>query len=78
MNLETPVHWYYRVPFVLLLLFVVLGPFALPMLWKSPRFHRSTKWILTVLTLVFTVWIVWKIIDAAQKILSQFSTYATG
>ena len=76
MNLGSTVRWYYRVPFVLLMLFVVMGPFALPMLWKSPQFSRQAKWILTVLTLIFTVWLVWKIFETSQKILSQFPTYA--
>lgn len=41
--------WYYRPVWVLLLLFVVLGPFGLPYLWKSPSFSRSLKVVLTVL-----------------------------
>lgn len=34
---------------VLLMLFVLMGPLALPMLWKSPHFARATKAVLTVL-----------------------------
>ena len=40
---------------VLVLLFVVLGPLALPILWRSNRFSRSQKVILSVLVLVVTV-----------------------
>ncbi len=46
--------WYHSVGFVLLSLFVALGPFALPLLWKSPRFSERAKWFLTALTLVYT------------------------
>ena len=47
---------------VLLLLFVVLGPLALGVLWKSPRFSRAWKVALTALTLgqfVLVVWLLW-------------------
>ena len=45
--------WYYRPVWVLLLLFVVLGPFGLPYLWKSPSFSRSSKVVLTVLVVAY-------------------------
>jgi hypothetical protein len=48
-----PLKWYYRPVWVLLLLFVVLGPFALPYLWKSPRFSRGMKVVLTVLVVAY-------------------------
>jgi len=47
---------------VLVLLFVVLGPLALGVLWKSPRFSPAWKVVLTVLTLgqfVLVVWLLW-------------------
>ena len=47
--------WYYRRWGVLLLLFVVLGPLGLPLLWKSPSFTRGWKIVLTVLMVVYTV-----------------------
>lgn len=46
--------WYHSVGFVLLALFLVLGPFALPLLWKSPRFSERAKWFLTALTMIYT------------------------
>ena len=30
------------------MLFVVIGPFGLPLLWKSPLFSRTMKIVLTV------------------------------
>ena len=46
---------------VLLALFVVLGPLAIPMLWRSDRFSTAAKIALTVLVLVLTVVVVWLI-----------------
>jgi hypothetical protein len=50
----SPLEWYYRPVWVLVLLFVVLGPLALPFLWRSPRFSRPLKVVLTLLVLAYT------------------------
>lgn len=50
--------WYYNVWFVLLMLFVVLGPFGLPLVWKHPRFSRRTKTWLTIVTIGYTAWLI--------------------
>lgn len=47
--------WYYNVWFVLLMLFFVVGPFGLPLVWKNPRFSRTIKWLLTVLMVGYTI-----------------------
>ena len=49
-------------PWVILpLLFLLLGPFALPMLWRSRCFPRLWKIILTIVVTVITVWICWQL-----------------
>ena len=56
---ETPKpKWYYNVWFVLMMLFFVLGPFGLPLVWKNPRFSRATKGILTGVMVLYTVLLV--------------------
>ena len=76
MNLGSTTRWYYRLSFVLLMLFVVMGPFALPLLWKSPEFKRPVKMLLTVLVLIFTAWILGKVWVEGKKILDQFRANA--
>jgi len=49
-----PLKWYYRPVWVLVLLFLVLGPLALPYLWRSPSFSRHLKVVLTVLVVAYT------------------------
>lgn len=41
-----PLDWYYRVPYVVTMLLLV-GPLALPLLWRSPYFSRLARWIWT-------------------------------
>jgi hypothetical protein len=51
-------NWYHNVWFVLAMLFFVLGPLGLPLVWKNPKFSRSVKWLLTVIMIVYTVWLI--------------------
>lgn len=47
--------WYYNVWFVLVMLFFVVGPFGLPLVWKNPRFSRWAKIALTLVMVCYTV-----------------------
>ena len=51
---EEKVKWYLHPITVVLLLFFVLGPFGLPLLYKSPKFSKTLKIILTVAVIVYT------------------------
>ena len=44
---------------VIILLFFVLGPLGLGILWRSERFTRPSKWALTVITLAYTAAVIW-------------------
>ena len=59
---------------VLPLLFLVLGPLALPLLWRSRRFTRVWKIIHTILVLgetVFLAWTAWFALQQAMASLQQ-------
>jgi len=64
--------WYQRPVWVLVLLFVVLGPLALPQLWKSPAFSRGAKIVLTVLVVAYTALLV----DEMMQIVRLLTTDA--
>ena len=51
---DKKVKWYFRPVPVIILLFFVLGPFALPLLYKSPEFSKSSKIVLTIVLIVYT------------------------
>lgn len=46
--------WKYSLPIVVLAL-MTLGPFALPLVWKHPRYTRQTKWLITIITWLITI-----------------------
>ncbi len=41
-----PMDWYYRAPYVVAMVLLV-GPLALPLLWRSPHFSRFAQWVWT-------------------------------
>ncbi len=47
--------WYHNVWFVLAMLFLVAGPFGLPLVWNNPRFSRPVKILLTLVMVVYTI-----------------------
>jgi hypothetical protein len=63
--------WYHNVWFVLAMLFFVLGPLGLPLVWKNPRFSRSVKWLLTVVMAAYTLWLVDLTVKAVQMAMDQ-------
>lgn len=53
------VGWQYSRGVVLLMLFALLGPLALSLLWRSPEFSRFWKIVLTLLVVAVTIFVVW-------------------
>ena len=70
--------WYHSRWMVVLMLFVVLGPFGLPLLWKSPHFTKRWKQILTVLTLIYTALALRMLASAMQTSLRALSSMGLG
>jgi len=65
--------WYHNVWFVLAMLFLVLGPFGLPLVWKNPRFSRHVKLLLIVLTVAYTLCLIYGTIATVRVMLNHFS-----
>jgi hypothetical protein len=53
-----PSKWYYTVPSVFLALFL-FGPFAFPLLWKSPQFNQGWKIGLTLGVTLLTFYLIY-------------------
>lgn len=74
MNSEKP-KWYYNRWMVLVTLFLVAGPFGLPLLWRSPRFSDRAKWLLTAAVLIYTVTVLVLFVVTLQKMLQQIHQF---
>ncbi len=47
--------WYQRTSFIVMSLLVV-GPFALPLVWINSRYSILTRAIITIVVIVITIW----------------------
>lgn len=65
--------WYHRPWAVLVLLFVVLGPLGLPLLWRSPSFTRAWKIALTVVMVIYTALLAESMVVAMRMAMEQMS-----
>ena len=61
---------YYSTPGLVVLLMIV-GPFALPVVWMNPRFKITTKAVITVIILIITIICVYWAADLYEQMLSQ-------
>lgn len=62
------VKWYLRPIRVVLLLFFVLGPFGLPLLYKSPKFNKTLKIILTIAVIIYTSYLIFASLEIAREL----------
>ena len=60
--------WYLRPIGVVLLLFLVLGPFGLPLLYKSPKFSKASKIILTIVVMMYTSYLFFASLEIAREL----------
>ncbi|MFH1825843.1 MAG: hypothetical protein ABH823_00940 [bacterium] len=65
------IKWFHRPIVVLVLLFFVLGPLALPLLYKSPAFSKSAKVILTTVVILISAYIVLLTINIVKDAISS-------
>jgi hypothetical protein len=49
-----PKKWYHTTPGLVILL-LIIGPFALPLVWMNPRFKLTTKTIISIIVIVITI-----------------------
>lgn len=67
--------WAESLAMVLFLLFAALGPLALPLLWRSPKFSRTWKIVLTILAAIQTalvVWLLWFVVHWFVESLKEY------
>jgi len=45
--------WYYKTS-ALIVAFLCIGPFALPLIWMNPRYSKKSKLIITVIVVILS------------------------
>ena len=68
---EGNVKWYLKPVGVILILFVVLGPLGLPLLYKSPKFSKTLKIMLTVVVIVYTSLLIFASLEIGRELYTR-------
>ncbi len=63
--------WYFK-PYAFVVGFLLVGPFALPLLWFNPKFKPVTKIVGTVVTLVISYYLTLAFIDAMKSLIEYY------
>ena len=64
--------WYFQ-PAWLVLIFLFLGPLALPLVWVHPRLNRRNKGVITIIVLILTGLIGLTLLKAVRSIWEYYS-----
>jgi hypothetical protein len=72
---DEKVKWYLRPVSVVLSLFFVLGPFGLPLLYKSPRFSRTSKILLTIAVVIYTFYLIFISLEIARELYKRMEEF---
>ena len=73
----SPAKWHHNIWVLLGLIVFVLGPLALPMVWRNPRLSTSAKLMLTAATLLYTFWLIDATIRATRAVLGSVDAMNT-
>jgi hypothetical protein len=69
--------WYFTTYWVVIA-FLCFGPLALPLVWFNPRYKTITKWIVTILAIIITIWLSIKSIDMYRNLMQQLDGLNSG
>jgi hypothetical protein len=67
--------WYYHPVWVLVLALLVLGPFALILIWKSSRMGRTTKIVMAIVILIYTGYCLYLVYTTTALVTQSFYQY---
>ena len=71
MNLD-PSKWYFKT-YAFVLAFLCVGPLALPLVWINPRYKRSKKIFMTVITLLACYIVFALLIKSTESIYNYYN-----
>ena len=65
---DEKVKWYLRRISVIIALFFILGPFGLPLLYRSPRFSKRAKILLGIAVIFYTSYLIFASVEIAREL----------
>ncbi|RJO63883.1 MAG: hypothetical protein C4540_06065 [Candidatus Omnitrophota bacterium] len=77
MDSNPQVKWYLKTS-TLIVLFLSIGPFALPLLWLNPRFSKRNKVIITVIVIMATIMLGIAVVNSIKSLSNYYQELSTG
>ncbi|HTY44844.1 MAG TPA: hypothetical protein VMD52_02500 [Patescibacteria group bacterium] len=74
---QTPKKWYHKTS-ALVIAFLSVGPFALPLLWCNPRFSRKAKVITSVIVVVLSYYLGVAFVRSLESLISYYQAVFQG
>jgi len=68
---KQPEKWYFKST-SLLMAFLCVGPFALPLLWLNPRFSRNKKIAISLIVILFSIYLAVQVNNSLRSILNYY------
>lgn len=65
--------WYLK-PIPIVIAILIVGPFALPLVWMSPAFKRWHKTAVTVILILVTIWLGRVSVNAYQLFITEMKS----
>jgi hypothetical protein len=72
---DQKIKWYLRPVSIVLLLFFVLGPFGLPLVYRSPKFNKTSKIILTIAVGLYTLYLIFASLEIGREIYKRMEEW---
>jgi len=66
------IKWFHR-PVIILIAILLMGPFALPLVWASPALGKTSKALVTVIVLIITAWLMKGFSDIYKDLLKNMT-----
>jgi len=65
--------WYFKTS-ALIITFLCIGPFALPLLWLNPRFNQKTKIIISIIVIILSYYLGILLVNSLKSISRYYQT----
>ena len=65
--------WYFN-PLVIFIIILAAGPFALPLVWRSPSFKKWQKITITLALIILTMWLIKISVELYQILLKELNS----
>lgn len=65
--------WYLK-PIPVVIAILIVGPFALPLIWMSPAFKRWHKTVATIILILVTIWLIRVSVNTYQLFITEMKS----